>query len=63
RDKAVIASKVLPENLAYDDVIAACERSLKALDTDYIDLYQIHWPNHEIPLDETIRALEDLKRE
>jgi aryl-alcohol dehydrogenase-like predicted oxidoreductase len=61
RDKAVIATKVLPENLAYEDVIAACERSLDALDTDYIDLYQIHWPNDEIPMEETIRAFEDLK--
>jgi Aldo/keto reductases, related to diketogulonate reductase len=60
RDKVFIATKVSPEHLRYNDVIKSCDNSLKRLNTDYIDLYQIHWPNPRIPLKETIRALEKL---
>jgi diketogulonate reductase-like aldo/keto reductase len=63
RSKVFIATKVSPEHLRYDDVIKACERSLKRLQTSYIDLYQIHWPNPRIPLRETIKALERLAEE
>jgi aryl-alcohol dehydrogenase-like predicted oxidoreductase len=63
RYEAVIATKVWAGNLAPDDVIKACEQSLKNLQTDYIDLYQIHWPNHQIPLAETVGALEQLKEQ
>ena len=41
-------------------IIASCEASLKRLDTDYIDLYQIHRPQVDTPIDETLRALDDL---
>jgi aryl-alcohol dehydrogenase-like predicted oxidoreductase len=61
RDRAVIASKFSPENASADAVVAACERSLKALDTDQIDLYQIHWPSREVPWEETWRAMEGLR--
>jgi diketogulonate reductase-like aldo/keto reductase len=60
RDKICIATKVSPENLSYNDLISAAEGSLRRLRTDYIDLYQIHWPNPTIPVSETIRALERL---
>ncbi|MBD2392836.1 aldo/keto reductase [Cyanobacterium aponinum FACHB-4101] len=68
RDKVIYASKVFANHLKYDQVISACHNSLKNLQTDYIDLYQIHWPsgswNSEIvPIEETMRALNDLKRE
>ncbi len=43
-------------------IVAQCDASLKRLDTDRIDLYQIHRPMSEIPIDETLRALDDLIR-
>ncbi|MEB3882359.1 aldo/keto reductase [Lyngbya sp. CCY1209] len=66
RDRVVYASKVFADHLKYDQVLAACDRSLKRLKTDYIDLYQIHWPsgafNSEIvPIGETMDALNTLK--
>jgi len=63
RDKVLIASKVWPENLTADKLVQACERSLKRMKTDYIDLYQIHWPNWEVPLEETLGAMEKLKQD
>jgi aryl-alcohol dehydrogenase-like predicted oxidoreductase len=44
------------------NIIQACEDSLRRLDTDYIDLYQIHRPQSTVPIDETLRALDDLIR-
>lgn len=43
-------------------VIGACEASLKRLKTDCIDLYQLHWPDRQTPIEETLRALDDLVR-
>ncbi len=66
RDKVVIATKVFSNHLRYQQVIDACHQSLKNLNTDYIDLYQIHWPpgsfgTKHVPLEETMGALTDLK--
>lgn len=66
RSQVEYATKVFANHLKYDLVIEACDRSLKNLKTDYIDLYQIHWPsgafNSEIvPIEETMRALNHLK--
>ena len=62
RDKVVIATKASRQNLAPDDLEAACIASLRRLQTDYIDLYQIHWPSHTIPLADTVGKLEELKQ-
>ncbi len=43
-------------------ITRACEDSLRRLKTDTIDLYQLHWPDHDTPMDETLRALDDLVR-
>ncbi len=66
REEVLILSKVFSNHLKYDQVIEACERSLKNLKTDYLDLYQIHWPPgafgaKPVPLEETMKALTALK--
>jgi myo-inositol catabolism protein IolS len=63
RDQVIIASKVLPEHCAPDKLRAACEASLKRLGTDYIDLYQVHWPNREVPFEATYAELARLRAE
>ena len=66
RDKVIYATKVFANHLNYDQVLNSCHRSLKNLQTDYIDLYQIHWPSgsfglNQVPIGETMGALNDLK--
>jgi diketogulonate reductase-like aldo/keto reductase len=61
RDGVFIVSKVLPEHARRRAVIAACERSLKRLKTDRIDLYLLHW-REDTPLAETLEAFEALVR-
>lgn len=63
RNKAFIATKFSPEHNSYDDVLKSAEGSLHRLNTDYIDLYQVHWPNPKIPIAETMRAMERLLKE
>jgi len=60
RDNVFIATKVSAENLSYDNVLRSCEASLRRLRTPYIDLYQVHWPNTRIPINETMRAMDKL---
>jgi diketogulonate reductase-like aldo/keto reductase len=60
RDDVQLVSKVLPSNASRAGTIAACERSLKRLGTDHIELYLLHWRGRH-PLAETITAFETLK--
>jgi len=60
RDRTFLASKVSPRHFRYKDVIEAAECSLKQLQTDYLDLYQLHWPNYTVPIAETMSAMETL---
>jgi len=60
RNRVFVATKVSGRHLGYDDVLKAAEGSLRLLGTDYIDLYQIHWPNSRFPIKETMRAMEKL---
>jgi diketogulonate reductase-like aldo/keto reductase len=61
RDVIFLVSKVMPSNASYKGTIKACERSLRALGTDRLDCYLLHWRGAE-PLSETFRAFEELKR-
>jgi len=63
RSKLLIVSKVSPQNLKYDDVLRSCEKSLKRLGTDYLDLYLIHKPNDAIGLKETMQAMNRLQND
>lgn len=60
REKLFITTKVTPSHLKYEDVLRACENSLKRLKMEYIDLYLIHWPNTGMNLKDTFRALNKL---
>jgi diketogulonate reductase-like aldo/keto reductase len=51
---------VAPRNYRRQDLVSAAERSLRALKSDRIDLYQLHWPNYKVPLAETMSAMESL---
>ncbi|WP_043529990.1 aldo/keto reductase [Litchfieldella xinjiangensis] len=62
REQAFLVSKVYPWNAGRESAIEACERSLKRLDTDHLDLYLLHWPG-EIPLEETLEAFTRLQEQ
>lgn len=68
RQHAVIMTKLWTSNLSYQRVFEACHGSLERLRTDYIDLYQIHWPSGSwgtelVPIEETLRALCELREQ
>ena len=63
RNEVVIASKMSPAKMKETELIQACEDSLNRLGTDYLDLYQTHWTNRDVPLDESWGALIKLKEQ
>ena len=60
RDQVFLATKVLGSNLRHDQVLRAAETSLRLLNVDCIDLYQIHWSNSSVPIKETLGAMAKL---
>ncbi len=73
RESVVYSTKVSAKNLKYHQLIKSCEASLQNLNTNYIDLYQIHWPSgfsssgrtwgKIVPIEETMSALNHLKQQ
>lgn len=63
RKDVVIATKVSANHLRKDDIRKSVEQSLKRLRTDYIDIYYVHWPSLEIPLEETMETFRQLREE
>jgi myo-inositol catabolism protein IolS len=68
RNEVVYATKVSPQNLKRSRVIDACHNSLKNLKTDYIDIFQIHWPSGSwgsdvVAIEETMEAMNELKKQ
>lgn len=61
REEVFLVSKVYPHNASRRGAIAACERSLKRLKTDYLDLYLLHWRG-SVPLAETLEAFQALQQ-
>jgi diketogulonate reductase-like aldo/keto reductase len=62
REGLFLVSKVLPTNASYEGTIMACERSLKRLGTDHLDVYLLHWPGSH-PLQDTFSAFERLREQ
>lgn len=60
RKKLFITTKVSPQHLGYDQILAAADRSLKELKSDYIDLYLIHWPNPLANMKNAMKAFDKL---
>jgi 2,5-diketo-D-gluconate reductase B len=57
RDSLFVTTKVGRDDLSHDDLLRSCQDSLKRLEQDYVDLLLVHWPNNEIPMEETLGAL------
>ncbi|MEK6199843.1 MAG: aldo/keto reductase [Psychrobacter sp.] len=65
RDKFFLTTKIFPDDMKFqpEKLIAAAKRSLENLDTDYVDLLLLHWPDDRVPLSETIPALCELQKQ
>ncbi len=58
REDLFMTTKVYRTHLRYADVLSSIKKSLQRLSTNYVDLFLIHWPNPEVPIKETMNALE-----
>lgn len=63
RSAYFVATKVSPDHLRAKEVVNAADRSLRRLGIEVIDLYQVHWPNERIPIDETMDGMARLLRD
>ena len=63
RDNVILSTKVSSDNLRYDDIIKSAENSLKRLQVEVIDLYQIHWPNSSVDILDSMRAFDKLYKD
>jgi diketogulonate reductase-like aldo/keto reductase len=61
RQELFVATKVWPNHLRRDALVHALEKSLRRLETSYVDLYQVHFPNSRVPIAETMAAMEEMK--
>lgn len=61
RDEIFLTTKIMQSNLHHDDLLRSFQSSLEQLKTDYADLLLIHWPNPNIPIQETIDAMNELQ--
>jgi diketogulonate reductase-like aldo/keto reductase len=63
REDIFITTKVWRTNLHYEDLLRSIQESLKRLKLDFVDLYLVHWPNPNVPLNETMKAMEKCVQE
>lgn len=63
REELFLTTKIWKDKLHYEDFLRSTENSLRRLDTEYVDLLLIHWPNSAVPLEETLRAMDELMEE
>ncbi|WP_351119010.1 aldo/keto reductase [Psychrobacter sp. SMN/5/1215-MNA-CIBAN-0208] len=65
RDKFFLTTKIFPDDMKFEPekLVAAAKRSLENIDTDYVDLLLLHWPDDRVPLSETIPALCELQKQ
>lgn len=63
RENLFVNSKVWVENFSHQQVLDACQRTLDDLGLDYLDSYLLHWPNKSVPIEETLEAMQHLKRQ
>lgn len=63
RDEVFLVTKVKPDNFRRDRVLSSTRESLSKLRTDYVDLLLMHWPNPEVPLEETLGAFLELREQ
>lgn len=63
REDVFLVTKVWPSDFSHDDVVRKTRESLRQLRTDYVNLLLMHWPSQDVPLEETLGAMTELKEE